>query len=167
MLLSGVVLKPGPKYSLPTRLLVQARSGPTSRTTGTLSDQRATMRAELEAMAARIELLLLAAIMRAPVGSLPQNSGDPIFALIQAHWQANIARSRCRVDELARTMFATEPTTVAGAAALMTYVTELIERSDGRPADWDWSLPLHRTLMRALVKIYERTAPPPDHPNAT
>ena len=124
------------------------------------------MRAELEAMAARIELLLLAAIMRAPVGSLPQNSGDPIFALIQAHWQANIARSR-RVDELARTMFATEPTTVAGAAALMTYVTELIERSDGRPADWDWSLPLHRTLMRALVKIYERTAPPPDHPNAT
>ena len=64
-------------------------------------------------------------------------------------------------------MFATEPTTVAGAAALMTYVTELIERSDGRPADWDWSLPLHRTLTRALVKIYERTAPPPDHPNAT
>ena len=109
-------------------------------------------------MAARIELLLLAAIMRAPVGSLPQNSGDPIFALIQAHWQANIARSR-RVDELARTMFATEPTTVAGAAALMTYVTELIERSDGRPAS------PHAT--RALAKIYERTAPPPDHPNAT
>jgi hypothetical protein len=118
-------------------------------------------------MAARIELLLLAAIMRAPAGSLPQNSGDPIFALIQAHRQANIAPRSRHVDELARTMFTTEPTTVAGAAALMTYMVELIERSDGRPADWDWSLPLHRTLTRALAKIHERTAPPPDHPNAT
>ena len=125
------------------------------------------MRAELEAMAARIELLLLAAIMNAPAGSLPQNSCDPIFALIQAHQQANIAPRSPHVDELARTMFATEPTTVAGAAALMTYMVELIERSDGRPADWDWSLPLHRTLTRAILKIYERTASPPDHPNAT
>ena len=113
-------------------------------------------------MAARIELLLLAAIMRAPVGSLPQNSGDPIFALIQAHRQANVTtRNRHVEDALARTLFATEPTTVAGAAALMTYTVELIERSEGRPA-WDWSLPLHRTLTRALAKIHEQTARPPD-----
>src|SRR5262245_49647263 len=115
-------------------------------------------------MAARIELLLLAAIMKASAGSLFQNSGDPIFALIQAHRRANVApRSRHLEDELVRTLFATEPTTVAGAAALMTYVIELIERSDGRPADW-WSLPLHRTVTRALAKIYERTAQPPDLP---
>jgi len=124
-----------------------------------LSDQRAALRAEIEAMAARIELLLLAAIMRATVGSLPQSSGDPIFAIIQAHMQANAARSsRHGEDELARTMFATEPTTVAGVAALMTYGVELIERSDGRPADPNWSLPLHRTLVRSLAKIRERTA---------
>jgi hypothetical protein len=110
-------------------------------------------------MAARIELLLLAAIMRAPVGSLLQNSGDPIFALIQAHRHANVApRSRHLEDELARTLFATEPTTVAGAAALMSYMVELIDRSDGQSADGNWSLPLHRTLTRSLAKIYERTA---------
>ena len=76
-------------------------------------------------MAARIELQLLAAIMSAPAGSLPQNSDDPIFALIQAHRQANIARAVATRRSIARTMFTTEPTTVAGVAALMTYVVEL------------------------------------------
>jgi hypothetical protein len=86
-------------------------------------------------MAARIELLLLAAIMNAPAGSLPQNSCDPIFALIRAHRQANIAPRSPHVDELARTMFATEPTTVAGAAAL--YQLPVIRtRAPSRAVRW-------------------------------
>jgi hypothetical protein len=125
-----------------------------------LGDRRAAMKAEIEAMAARIELQLLAEIMRAPAGWLPQISDDPIFAVIEAHSQAKPAlRSRHAEDEIARAAFTAEPTTVAGAAALMTYALELIAGSDGRADDWNddwplfWSLPLHRNLARALAKI--------------
>jgi hypothetical protein len=111
-------------------------------------------------MAARIELQLLAAIMGAPASSLPQNSDDPIFALIEANRRANAEqRSRNAEDAIARTLFTTEPTTVAGVAALMTYVVELTERDDGRPDVRNddrtlfWSLPLHRTVTRALAKM--------------
>ena len=109
-------------------------------------------------MAARIELQLLAAIMGAPASSLPQNSDDPIFALIEANRRANAEqRSRNAEDAIAHTMFMTEPTTVAGVAALMTYVVELSGRGDGLPdvrkddRTLFWSLPLHPTVTRALA----------------
>ena len=101
-------------------------------------------------MAARIELQLLAAIMGAPASSLPPNSYDSIFALIEADRQANAERrSRDAEDAIARTLLTTEPT----------YVVELTERGDGRPDVRNddrtllWSLPLHRTVTRALAKM--------------
>ena len=150
LLLSGAVLRPVSRD-------LRARSRPTSKA---LNHRRAAIRAEIEAMAARIELQLLAAIMGAPASSLPPNSYDSIFALIEADRQANAERrSRNAEDAIARTLFTTEPTTVAGVAALMTYVVELTERGDGRPDVRNddrtllWSLPLHRTVTRALAKM--------------
>ena len=75
--------------------------------------------------------------------------------LIEADRQASAEAE----DAIARTLFTTEPTTVAGVAALMTYVVELTERGDGRPDVRNddrtlfWSLPLHRTVTRALAKM--------------
>jgi hypothetical protein len=130
--------------------------------------------------------IIAGAGLAAAPGILPQivsrSAVDPVFHLIDEHRAIVIAMRAAfardpdgedggnRLSDLdaarARELLATEPTTVAGVAALLSYLGQHVmdggcwpepadERrgADGLRLDFDWSTELHLSLARALQKI--------------